>query len=260
MSEADAQLAAIRQAPDDDAPRLIYADWLDEQGQVERAEFIRLQILLARPEQLGRHDADEIVAAFLREEEILKTQHKSICDLDSPARPFEFDRGFAINFRGVFTCSGPNRIGVWTHLIFASDGQLLRIDSPHPAGELFGRARSYRRQVEWQNECRQDWFDGYLTEEEFHAATAAPPPPDRDDVDWSVEYDMQHLGPEFFQDNACDVSYSTFVLDPFRFPPRIRIEATDYRLSSDASQLFLEPINTSGDDMPSAHFRSFPES
>jgi len=28
MSEADALLAAIRQTPDDDAPRLIYADWL----------------------------------------------------------------------------------------------------------------------------------------------------------------------------------------------------------------------------------------
>ncbi len=36
-------LAAILDAPDDDAPRLIYADWLDEQGQCERAEFIRVQ-------------------------------------------------------------------------------------------------------------------------------------------------------------------------------------------------------------------------
>lgn len=29
--------------PDDDAPRWVYADWLDEQGYYERAEFIRLQ-------------------------------------------------------------------------------------------------------------------------------------------------------------------------------------------------------------------------
>ena len=44
----DAFLAAILAAPDDDAPRLIYADWLDEQGQPERAEFIRVQCTLAR--------------------------------------------------------------------------------------------------------------------------------------------------------------------------------------------------------------------
>jgi uncharacterized protein (TIGR02996 family) len=38
----------IRDAPDDDAPRLIYADWLDEHDQPDRAEFIRLQCALDR--------------------------------------------------------------------------------------------------------------------------------------------------------------------------------------------------------------------
>ena len=38
---------AILASPEDDAPRLIYADWLDEQGQSERAEFIKVQIELA---------------------------------------------------------------------------------------------------------------------------------------------------------------------------------------------------------------------
>lgn len=36
-------LAAIASNPDDDLPRLVYADWLDEQGDPDRAEFIRLQ-------------------------------------------------------------------------------------------------------------------------------------------------------------------------------------------------------------------------
>ncbi|VTR97168.1 TIGR02996 domain-containing protein [Tuwongella immobilis] len=40
-------LDAIRQRPDDDAPRLIYADWLEEQGQFDRAQFIRVQCALA---------------------------------------------------------------------------------------------------------------------------------------------------------------------------------------------------------------------
>jgi uncharacterized protein (TIGR02996 family) len=41
-------LRAICENPADDAPRLVYADWLDEHGQPDRAEFIRLQIRLAR--------------------------------------------------------------------------------------------------------------------------------------------------------------------------------------------------------------------
>ncbi|HVK12776.1 MAG TPA: TIGR02996 domain-containing protein [Gemmataceae bacterium] len=41
-------MAAILDAPDDDAPRLVYADWLDEQGDGDRAEFIRLDVRLAR--------------------------------------------------------------------------------------------------------------------------------------------------------------------------------------------------------------------
>jgi uncharacterized protein (TIGR02996 family) len=41
-------LRDILENPDDDAPRLIYADWLDEHGGCDRAEFIRVQIELAR--------------------------------------------------------------------------------------------------------------------------------------------------------------------------------------------------------------------
>jgi len=33
--------------PDDDTPRLIYADWLEDRGETERAEFIRVQCELA---------------------------------------------------------------------------------------------------------------------------------------------------------------------------------------------------------------------
>ena len=43
MNDGDALLAAIIANPDDDTPRLVYADWLDENGQPERAEFIRIQ-------------------------------------------------------------------------------------------------------------------------------------------------------------------------------------------------------------------------
>jgi uncharacterized protein (TIGR02996 family) len=49
MTREDALLEAIRAAPADDAPRLVYADWLDEHGDPDRAEFIRLQCLRMRP-------------------------------------------------------------------------------------------------------------------------------------------------------------------------------------------------------------------
>lgn len=41
MTDEQAFLQAICSTPDDLAPRLIYADWLDDQGQHERAEEIR---------------------------------------------------------------------------------------------------------------------------------------------------------------------------------------------------------------------------
>jgi len=48
VTEELALLAAIVANPKEDAPRLVYADWLDENGQPERAEFIRVQIELAK--------------------------------------------------------------------------------------------------------------------------------------------------------------------------------------------------------------------
>jgi serine/threonine kinase PknH len=42
MGDESAFLRAIADAPDDHAPRLVYADWLDENGQPERAEYVRL--------------------------------------------------------------------------------------------------------------------------------------------------------------------------------------------------------------------------
>jgi len=48
VTDRDAFLTAIHGAPEDDAPRLVFADWLDEQGEPERAEFIRLQVAQRR--------------------------------------------------------------------------------------------------------------------------------------------------------------------------------------------------------------------
>jgi uncharacterized protein (TIGR02996 family) len=56
MSTAAALLAAIAAHPDDDTARLVYADFLDEQGSESdsaRAALVRAQVELARPAQRG---------------------------------------------------------------------------------------------------------------------------------------------------------------------------------------------------------------
>ena len=52
--EQAALLAAIVAEPDADAPRLVYADWLQEHGDEEQAEFIRNSIKLALMKPKGK--------------------------------------------------------------------------------------------------------------------------------------------------------------------------------------------------------------
>jgi uncharacterized protein (TIGR02996 family) len=49
-SDAAALLRAIVRHPDDDTPRLVYADWLQENGRTDEAEFLRVQCRLAGAE------------------------------------------------------------------------------------------------------------------------------------------------------------------------------------------------------------------
>jgi uncharacterized protein (TIGR02996 family) len=48
-TDEDALLAAVAAAPDDDAPRLVYADWLQERGDEARAEYLRVVVTLVHP-------------------------------------------------------------------------------------------------------------------------------------------------------------------------------------------------------------------
>src|SRR5579871_2624721 len=72
MTDHDAFLRAILAAPADDAPRLIYADWLEEAGRPARAAFIRVQCALdagppdpARREPLVRHETALVLRHLL---------------------------------------------------------------------------------------------------------------------------------------------------------------------------------------------------
>src|SRR4051812_4681582 len=48
QKSADPLLAAVIAEPDDDTVRLAFADWLAENGDEARAEFIRVQVRLAQ--------------------------------------------------------------------------------------------------------------------------------------------------------------------------------------------------------------------
>lgn len=66
MTDRDALYAAILAAPDDDTPRLVYADYLDDTGvrmNAIRARFIRNQIALARTDQWS-DEADRLRRAI----------------------------------------------------------------------------------------------------------------------------------------------------------------------------------------------------
>lgn len=65
--ELVALLAACRARPGDDLPRLVLADWLNENGQPERGEFIRIQVEVSHPTA----DVERIRRLKKREAELL---------------------------------------------------------------------------------------------------------------------------------------------------------------------------------------------
>jgi uncharacterized protein (TIGR02996 family) len=67
----DSWLDACADHPDDDLRRFAFADWLDEHGDADRAEFIRLQVALSRLPQEQREPAQQHRA------EALLTRHRT---------------------------------------------------------------------------------------------------------------------------------------------------------------------------------------
>ncbi len=99
--EADAFLDAIVDNPDDDTPRLVYADWLQEHGQENYAQFIRLQCAAAREkpwsdeanrlwEEIGRvwTKLDQEWLPATRDEALWYTNQEGLLDA------VHFERGF----------------------------------------------------------------------------------------------------------------------------------------------------------------------
>ncbi len=94
MNDGDALRRAILDHPDEDTPRLIYADWLEENRDPERAAFIRAQIEYSRSEphsSQARAARDRFVALAPKN---LEKWARGIEDL---VTDWQFERGFISN-------------------------------------------------------------------------------------------------------------------------------------------------------------------
>lgn len=91
MTDGDDLFRAVVQSPQDDHVRLVYADWLTENGQPERGEFIRVQIeLFSLPKSDPRREPLEA-----RERELLDAHARQWRgELGRYLRSPVFERGF----------------------------------------------------------------------------------------------------------------------------------------------------------------------
>jgi uncharacterized protein (TIGR02996 family) len=108
MSHDDAFMQAILENPDDDTPRLIYADWLDDHEDPARAEFIRLQ---CRINDLPFEDSS--LPDLLGRESQLLNDHVDqwLGDIRPKLRRWTFHRGFLEEL----VLSVETYLALWTH-------------------------------------------------------------------------------------------------------------------------------------------------
>jgi uncharacterized protein (TIGR02996 family) len=96
MTEQDALLQAVCDAPEEDPPRLVYADWLEEHADPDYASFIRLQIQIARTPSESRKRDPERDELRARENAVRQRLKKRWKPLLGPLRASkrDFARGF----------------------------------------------------------------------------------------------------------------------------------------------------------------------
>jgi uncharacterized protein (TIGR02996 family) len=96
-------IGQILASPEEDAPRLAYADWLEVQGDRDRAEFIRCQIEAARlaPQDPRRDPAQARAAALLQEHQA--EWEAAVSDFAGVGRVCVFERGFPVWARFCIT-------------------------------------------------------------------------------------------------------------------------------------------------------------
>lgn len=155
MSEA-ALLQAIIESPDDDSLRLVYADFLEENGQPDRAAFIRVQIELANQPQ-----ADERRASLEARERELLGRHEAAWA--ASLHGVTFQRGFVerIEVDGVdLFLAGLGDVVRWPvrHLKFANCNLARHemVKPPQLKAILASPLAEGLRTLDLQNTCQEE--------------------------------------------------------------------------------------------------------
>lgn len=98
----DAFLKAIVENRADDAPRLIYADWLEEHGDALRAEFIRVQCELAKEDDLCHCWPENSPCRWCEEEKPrLKEREWELLNLPMPPQSSAFAWSMPLHSTGI---------------------------------------------------------------------------------------------------------------------------------------------------------------
>lgn len=97
LTDGQTLLKAICADPDNDLPRLVYADYLEENGQPERAAFIRLQIEFVRKCLAGNGFSDDLLRSELARlwAEYGQSWRAELPQIDGVSWDLFFHRGFA---------------------------------------------------------------------------------------------------------------------------------------------------------------------
>ena len=130
-------LRAIAENPDEDTPRLVFADWLDEHGHHQRAELIRLQIWLACADPCDAGYAEK--TAKMRRCGVFTSpgKHPFFDHLPTKKCKIAFNRGF------IDTINTAN-----AGIIDTSDFSLIPLQSLRTYGNTIGLFKNFAK-LKW---------------------------------------------------------------------------------------------------------------
>jgi uncharacterized protein (TIGR02996 family) len=175
LPPADTTLAALYQAvlanPDDDLPRLVYADRLDELGDHARAEFIRLQVHVANTKPWDDGHADALARA-----DALLDRHRDEWGVADFTRELVAANQWPPNLTPIFARGFPELARVNLQRITAAQRAAL---ARHPVRTLLlsgGTPAAVGRAAEVASAVRPHTLDLVHTRGGVLAALAAGPP------------------------------------------------------------------------------------
>jgi uncharacterized protein (TIGR02996 family) len=112
LSDQEALLATIFDQPEEDAPRLVYADWLQEHDETEHAEFIRVQCEHVRTD-FGSPERDACEARMALAWEAMRAKFAGEFPEIGEHDLSQYRRGFFDDYFDISCAQYVARAGCW---------------------------------------------------------------------------------------------------------------------------------------------------